>query len=143
MGQQHSASGRRTMVHDHSSKYTIHVVCVLSHWFNDYLIATLLESRTSSPPPLVAVPNTTHSRRASVLLLTRYYALCDTNERDSQPFNGHIKTAEQQTIVQQLNRVICTLAVDGGTGRGPSPPMPPILSVPNVTAHPSTASVPT
>ena len=82
MGQQHSASGRRTMVHDHSSKYTIHVVCVLSHWFNDYLIATLLESRTSSLP-LVAVPNTTHSRRASVLLLTRYYALCDTNERDS------------------------------------------------------------
>jgi len=40
-----------------------------------------------------------------------------------------------------------TLAVDGGllhlfseegTGRGPSPPRPPI-SVPNVTAHPSTA----
>ena len=27
------------------------------------------------------------------------------------------------------------------TGRGPSPPMP-LLAVPNVTAHPSTASVP-
>jgi len=30
----------------------------------------------------------------------------------------------------------------GGTGRGPSPPRP-LLSVPNVTAHLSTASVPT
>jgi len=29
----------------------------------------------------------------------------------------------------------------GGTGRGPSPPRP-LLSVPNVTAHPSTTSVP-
>ena len=33
-----------------------------------------------------------------------------------------------------------------GTGRGPSPPIPawprPLLAVPNVTAHPSTASVP-
>ena len=28
-----------------------------------------------------------------------------------------------------------------GTGRGPSPPSP-LLAVPNVTAHPSTASVP-
>ena len=28
-----------------------------------------------------------------------------------------------------------------GTGRGPSPPRP-LLAVPNVTAHPSTASVP-
>ena len=30
---------------------------------------------------------------------------------------------------------------DEGTGRGPSPPRP-IIAVPNVTAHPSTASVP-
>ena len=30
---------------------------------------------------------------------------------------------------------------DEGTGRGPSPPRP-LLAVPNVTAHPSTASVP-
>ena len=49
------------------------------------------------------------------------------------------------------NTVIGTLAVDGwavtfvtarrGLG-GPSPPRP-LLAVPNVTAHPSTASVPT
>jgi len=32
--------------------------------------------------------------------------------------------------------------IDEGTGRGPSPPRP-LLVVPNVTAHPSTASVPT
>jgi len=30
---------------------------------------------------------------------------------------------------------------DEGTGRGPSPPRP-LIAVPNVTAHPSTASVP-
>ena len=51
------------------------------------------------------------------------------------------------------NTVIGTLAVDGwavtfGTARrglgalGPGPPRP-LLAVPNVTAHPSTASVPT
>jgi len=30
---------------------------------------------------------------------------------------------------------------DEGTGRGPSPPRP-LIAVPNVTAHPSTANVP-
>ena len=49
------------------------------------------------------------------------------------------------------NTVIGTLAIDGwvvtfgtarrGAGRGRSPPRP-LLAVPNVTAHPSTASVP-
>jgi len=39
--------------------------------------------------------------------------------------------------------VIGTLAVDGwGPGRAAAPPSP-LLDVPNVTAHPSTASVPT
>jgi len=49
------------------------------------------------------------------------------------------------------NTLISTLAVDGWAvnlvlrrrdWRGPSPPRP-LLAVPNVTAHPSTASVPT
>jgi len=44
------------------------------------------------------------------------------------------------------NTVIGTLAVDGYSEEGtlpvPSPPRP-LLAVPNVTAHPSTASVPT
>ena len=57
------------------------------------------------------------------------------------PLMGTLKPQSNRLLYS--NRVICTLAVDGGTGRGPSPPMPPILSVPNVTAHPSTASVPT
>ena len=33
------------------------------------------------------------------------------------------------------------LVSEEGTGRGPSPPSP-LLTVPNVTAHPSTASIP-
>ena len=37
------------------------------------------------------------------------------------------------------NSVIGTLAVDGWAGAPPSP----LLAVPNVTAHPSTANVPT
>ena len=47
---------------------------------------------------------------------------------------------------QYSNTVIGTLAADGyseeGTGRAGAPPSP-LLAVPNVTAHPSTASVPT
>ena len=70
--------------------------------------------------------------------------------QQAQPFNGHIKTAGYSSMV------IGTLAVDGwascyirhseeGTGRGrrAAAPPSPLLVVPNVTAHPSTASVPT
>jgi len=57
--------------------------------------------------------------------------------------DGHLKTAEQRTIVQQYGTVIGTLAVDGwavtfGTARkGPSGcGLPsPLLAVPNVIAH--------
>jgi len=51
------------------------------------------------------------------------------------------------------NTAICTLAVDGwavtfgtarrGLGGAAAPQARPLLAVPNVTAHPSTASVPT
>jgi len=68
---------------------------------------------------------------------------------NSELFNRYNKTAEQRTII---NTVIGTLAVDAvgcyiwyseeGTGRGRSP-LRPLLAVSNVTAHPSTASVPT
>jgi len=57
------------------------------------------------------------------------------------------------TLKPQSNTVIGTLAVDGWAvtfgaarrglhGRAKAPPSP-LLAVPNVTAHPSTASVPT
>jgi len=67
---------------------------------------------------------------------------------NKSPFNGHIKTTDQRTIIQQYG--------DCYTGRwwagcyiwyseeGPGPaaaPPSPLLAVPNVTAHPSTASV--
>ena len=64
---------------------------------------------------------------------------------------GHIKTAEQWTIIQQYGDrytgrwwVGCHIwySEEERPGRGRSPPMP-LLAVPNVTAHPSTASVPT
>jgi len=64
---------------------------------------------------------------------------------------GHIKTAEQRTIIQQYGDwywvhwplwVGCYIWYSGeGTGRGPSPSRP-LLAVPNGTAHPSTVSVP-
>jgi len=66
------------------------------------------------------------------------------------PFNGHTKTGEQRTIIQPYGDwytgrwwVDCYVWYsEDGTGRGPSSPRP-LLAVPNVTAHPSTASVST
>jgi len=71
----------------------------------------------------------------------------------AQHFNSLIATLKQQSKEPSYsNTVIGTLAVDGwtvtlgtarrGLGRGCSPPSP-LLAVPNVTAHPSRASVPT
>jgi len=68
-------------------------------------------------------------------------------------FNLLIATLKRQSNGPLYsNTVIVTLAVDGwavtfgtarrGLGRGRSPPRP-LLAVPNVTAHPSAASVPT
>ena len=63
---------------------------------------------------------------------------------------GHIETAEQQTIIQQFGDwytgrwwVGCYIWYsEEGPGRAAAPPKP-LIAVPNVTAHPSTASVPT
>ena len=75
----------------------------------------------------------------------RHYlgAVVDIKRRPKPQSNGPLYS----------NTVIVTLTVDGcmgcyiwyseqGTGRGRSPPRP-LLAVPNVTAHPSTANVPT
>ena len=72
------------------------------------------------------------------------------NEYLFKPFNVHIKTAEQRTIIHQYSDwytgrwwVGCyILYSEKETGRGPCPPRP-LLVVQNVTAHPSTASAPT
>jgi len=64
------------------------------------------------------------------------------------PFNGHIKTEKQRTIIQQYGDWYTGLWWVGcyiwysekGTKRAAAPPSP-LLAVPNVTAHPSTASV--
>jgi len=66
------------------------------------------------------------------------------------PFNGHIKTAEQRIIIQQYSDwytgrrcVGCYIWYsEEGLRRAVAPPNP-LLAVPNVTAHPSTACVPT
>jgi len=68
----------------------------------------------------------------------------------SQPFNTHTKIAEQRTIIPQYCdwytgrwRVGCYIwCSEEGPGRAVAPPSP-LLAVPNVTAHSSTASVPT
>ena len=62
----------------------------------------------------------------------------------------HIKSAEQRTIIQQYGDwytgrwwVSCDIRyIEEGPGRAGAPPSF-LLAVPNVTAHPSTASVPT
>ena len=64
--------------------------------------------------------------------------------------HGHIKTAEQQTIIQQYGDwytgrwwVGCYIWYsEERQGRAVAPPSP-LIAVPNVTAHPSMASVPT
>ena len=71
-------------------------------------------------------------------------------EEHCVPFNAHVKTAEQRTIMQQYGDwytgrwwVGCYIWYsEEGPGRAGAPPSP-LLAVPNVTAHPSTASVPT
>jgi len=59
---------------------------------------------------------------------------------------GHSEEDEgipwQRSNVRRSRRRPATLHKDKETGRGLSPPRP-LLAVPNVTAHPSTASVPT
>ena len=63
---------------------------------------------------------------------------------------GHIKIVEQRTIIQQYGDwytgrwwVGCYIwSSDEGSGRAAVRPSP-LLAVPNVTAHPSVASVPT
>ena len=67
------------------------------------------------------------------------------------PFNTHIETTEQRTIIQQYGDwytgrwwVGCYIwySSEEGTGRAGVLPSP-LLAVRNVTAHPSMASVPT
>jgi len=68
----------------------------------------------------------------------------------NKPFNRRIKIAEQRTIIQQYSDwytgrlwVGCYIWYSKeGKGHGRSP-LKPLLAVPNETAHPSTASVPT
>jgi len=56
----------------------------------------------------------------------------------SLSFYGHIKIAEQRIIIQQYGDWYS----EEGAGWAAVPPTP-LLAVPHVTAHPSTASVPT
>jgi len=69
-----------------------------------------------------------------------------------EPFSGHTKTAQQQTIIQQYGDrytgrwwVTCGLLhlVQWGGASAGCGPAQSLLAVPNVTAHPSTTSVPT
>ena len=68
----------------------------------------------------------------------------------THPFNTHINTAEQRTIIRQYGYwytgrlwVDCYIWYsEEGLERAGAPPIP-LLAVPNVTVYPSTASVPT
>ena len=87
------------------------------------------------------------------LIQKNYQAEFETGLDDFEALkiNPLIATLKPQSNGPPYNTVIGTLAVDGwavtfGIARrdwmGPQPPRP-LLTVPNVTAHPSTASVPT
>ena len=82
------------------------------------------------------------------------YTLCSSSLQQLKSsylsLYGHTKTTEQRTIIQQYGDwytgrwwVDCYIWYsEKGPGRAATPPRP-LLAVPNVTAHPSTASVPT
>ena len=87
----------------------------------------------------------------TVLQTTRDLCAFTDNFLTFNHLHGRIKTAQQRTIIQQYGNWYT--AVDGcmgcyiwyseeETGRAVAPPSP-LLAVPNVTAHPSTASTPT
>jgi len=85
---------------------------------------------------------------------TAYQLQCSHTEVTIQQWpltlREHIKTAQQRTIIQQYGDwytgrwwVGCYIWYsEEGPGRAGAPPSP-LLTVPNVTAHPSTTSVPT
>ena len=99
--------------------------------------------------------------RKPLACTTTCLILCDTvTLRNKIPFhsetvchglNLHGQIKPQSNGPLYSNMVISTLAADGwavtfGTvrsGLGPRPVLSSVLSVPHVTAHPSTASVPT
>ena len=89
---------------------------------------------------------------------TLYLAVCDgrgnretTTDRRPLTLYGHIKTAEQRTIIQQYGDwytgrwwMGCYIWYsEEGPGRAATLTLPSLLAVPNATAHPSTASVQT
>jgi len=82
-------------------------------------------------------------RTAAVTVSQEYYLCTDAifpAISGGLTLYGHIKTAEQQTIIQQYTGrwwVGCYIWYsEEGPGRDGSPPSP-LLAVPNVTAHPS------
>jgi len=93
--------------------------------------------------------NHTHVSRAATHP-GRHFSHSSALTSRSQPFDAHIKTTEQRTIILQYGdyytgrwRVGCYIWYsEEGTGRGPSPSRP-LLAIPSVTAHPPTASVTT
>jgi len=78
-----------------------------------------------------------------LMAIEGFRILSDTLSLVDQPLNAHIKTAQQRTIVQwlvhwPLMSGLLRMVQRGGAWAGWG-----LLAVPNVTAHPSTASVPT
>ena len=85
-----------------------------------------------------------HPTTCDMTALTAMNALLFVNPLKGR--GNYIATSNNMKLVHSLHRPLmlgCYIWYsDEGTGRGPSPPRP-LIAVPNVTAHPSTASVPT
>ena len=77
-----------------------------------------------------------------------FFIHCSALFTDRRTFNPLMSTGNYSATSNNMKLIhwplmggLLDLVQRGGTGRGPSPPRP-LLAVPNLTAHPSTASVP-
>jgi len=89
-----------------------------------------------------------------LLVSTQYTNVTDTARRHRPRYTQHraaktdnhttfwLNPLRVETIILPHRIIWSWYTGEEGTGRGPSPPRP-LLAVPNVAAHPSTASVPT
>jgi len=131
--------------------YTVLVHCTNSQKQSKpfvYQSSQIYQDCTNSVPIVKTVKNSQKTvKTAKMTIVRRIYKV--HVRRIHKAFNGHIKTAEQRAVTAvrwlvhwPLMGGLLHLIQRGGAWAGCDPAQSP-LAVPNVTAHPSTASLPT